>query len=303
MGAPRTPGPAPPPTLHRLRSNGLSFLLQAGEAGHRVTGLQFSGNRSRNMDLMLYGAVPFNIPDGSIAARRARKTGAHTELTLDQLVMLHIANDAEEAIQFMLGPRHQVRNTSASPSYRNPEITSYRCAPNTPVQTLSFDFAATDGDCSESETSVEDEQDLRSGARSESGRKRRRLVSFSCSAPHTRRVPHKKLNDERCDRKILSCKKLSPAPSSGPDLTDCTTLPRLNFFAEVQKAAGDGAEEATEHTWRSLGKSLRAIADRSSEAVQGNRRRAKEISLEDLPNGVWSAVITYVFWKFIKGLK
>ena len=56
--------------------------------------------------------------------------------------MVHIADDAEEAIQFMLGPRHRARNTSTSPSYRNPEIKSYRCPPNTPGQTLSFDFVA-----------------------------------------------------------------------------------------------------------------------------------------------------------------
>ena len=54
---------------------------------------------------------------------------------------------------------------------------------------------------------------------------------------------------------------------------------------------------------RSLGKSLRAIADRFSEVVQGREGQAKEISLDALskvvPNIVWSGIITYVFEKFI----
>ena len=252
------------------------------------------------IDLMLYGAVPFNFTDDSIAARRGRKTEVQPELSLDQVLMLEVANEAADAIQFMLGPRHRARHTSTSPSYRNPEIKSYRCPPNTPVHKLSFDFTATDADCSDSETSAEEGQDSRPGISNQSNRKRRRLVSFSSSAPDTRRVPHKKPTDNNSGRKIFSRKKKWSALGSGPDLTDGAILPSLNFFAEIQKAAGDCAEEAMEQRWRKLGKSLRAIADRFSGVGLRKRRQAKEISLDALPNSLWSVIVSYVFWKLIK---
>ena len=106
------------------------------------------------MELMLYGAVPFNLPEDSLAGRRSRKSGAMPETTsLDRLVMLQVANEAAEAIQFILGPNHRP-TPAASPAYRTPELKSYRCPPNTPNHhnMTSFDFAATDADCSDLST-------------------------------------------------------------------------------------------------------------------------------------------------------
>jgi hypothetical protein len=257
------------------------------------------------MDLMLYGAVPFAFPDDTIAGRRARRTGGRADLSLEQVTRL-VASEAAEAIQFMLGPRHRERSNSASsPTYPNPELKSYRCPPNSPTDKFNFDFAATDADAEESESATDDEVDgQKADSRNEDSRKRRRVVSFSGSAPAARRVPHKKPTDDRAGRKILSRKK-PDRPAS--DQTDSrTVLPRLNFFAEVQKAAGNVTEdEVSEQKWRDLGKSLRAIADRFGGLAPApmGRRRQKELTVDSLPNGLWSAVISYVFWKMVRGLK
>lgn len=264
------------------------------------------------MDLLLYGAVPFNFPEDSIASRRRRKTGAmpqtgaDPQLSLDQTVMLAVATEAAEAIQFMLGPRHRARQTSASPQYRNPELKCYRGPPNTPAHKLSFDFdiSGTDADRSESESSTDDESDSRMEETKKANmtRKRRRMVSFSDSAPNTRRVPHKKQTDEQSSRKIHSRKKKSSSiPSS--DLTDGAVIPRLDFLSAVQKAVSESGDEVTEQKWKNLGKSLRTIADKFGGVSTGKQARAKEITLDSLPNGMWSAVITYVFWKLVKGWK
>ena len=270
------------------------------------------------MDLMLYGAVPFNLPDDSLAARRARKNGANLEqqrLSLDQAVMLHVANEAAEAIQFILGPSHRPRPaTSPSPSYRNPELKSYRCPPNTPSHHsagTSFDFTATDADCSELSTD-DDEVDSKPSSRNQnnsSARKRRRLVSFSDSSASSRRVAHKKVADENSGiRKILARKKHPNNSTNASCLTDDDMVaPRLSFFAEVQKAVGEDVDDVVEQKWRKLGKSLRAIADRfatSNNTTSDHNKMQSPIkmnSFDSLPNGIWSAVLTYVFWKIIKG--
>ena len=285
------------------------------------------------MDLMLYGAVPFNLPDDSLAARRARKNGANLEqqrLSLDQLVMLQVANEAAEAIQFILGPSHRPRpaaTPSPSPSYRNPELKSYHCPPNTPSHHsagTSFDFTATDADCSDLSTD-DDEVDSKPSSRNQnsSSRKRRRLVSFSDSSASSRRVAHKKVADENSGRKIFAHKKVADENSSrkilarkkhpnnstnASRLTDDDRMaPRLSFFAEVQKAVGEDVDDVVEQKWRKLGKSLRAIADRfatSNNTTSDHNKMQSPIkmnSFDSLPNGIWSAVLTYVFWKIIKG--
>ena len=268
------------------------------------------------MDLMLYGAVPFNLPDDSLAARRARKNGANLEqqrLSLDQLVMLQVANEAAEAIQFILGPSHRPRPAaSPSPSYRNPELKSYRCPPNTPSHHsagTSFDFTATDADCSDLSTD-DDEVDSKPSSRNQnsSSRKRRRLVSFSDSSASSRRVAHKKVTDENSGRKILARKKHPNNSTNASCLTDDDRMaPRLSFFAEVQKAVGEDVDDVVEQKWRKLGKSLRAIADRfatSNNTTSDHNKMQSPIkmkSFDSLPNGIWSAVLTYVFWKIIKG--
>ena len=268
------------------------------------------------MDLMLYGAVPFNLPDDSLAARRARKNGANLEqqrLSLDQLVMLQVANEAAEAIQFILGPSHRPRPAaSPSPSYRNPELKSYRCPPNTPSHHsagTSFDFTATDADCSDLSTD-DDEVDSKPSSRNQnsSSRKRRRLVSFSDSSASSRRVAHKKVADENSSRKILARKKHPNNSTNASRLTDDDRMaPRLSFFAEVQKAVGEDVDDVVEQKWRKLGKSLRAIADRfatSNNTTSDHNKMQSPIKMNSfgsLPNGIWSAVLTYVFWKIIKG--
>ena len=268
------------------------------------------------MDLMLYGAVPFNLPHNSLAGRRARKNGANLEqqrLSLDQVVMLQVANEAAEAIQFILGPSHRPRPaTSPSPSYRNPELKSYRCPPNTPSHHsagTSFDFTATDADCSDLSTD-DDEVDFKPSSRNQnsSSRKRRRLVSFSDSSASSRRVAHKKVADENSSRKILARKKHPNNSTNASRLTDDDKVaPRLSFFAEVQKAVGEDVDDVVEQKWRKLGKSLRAIADRfatSNNTTSDHNKMQSPIkvnSFDSLPNGIWSAVLTFVFWKIIKG--
>ena len=262
------------------------------------------------MELMLYGAVPFNLPEDSLAARRARKSSRAMpeSMSLDRLVMLQVANEAAEAIQFILGPNHRPRPV-ASPAYRNPELKSYRCPPNTPNHKMtSFDFAATDADCSDLSTDEDDE--FEGNRRNEdSSRKRRRLVSFSDSSASSRRVAHKKATDEKSGRKILARKKQEnnlPAQTTSLMTDDDTVAPRLNFFAEVQRAVGEDIDEVAEQNWRKLGKSLRAIADRFGTSNNPTSRRKKQTptsfkSIDSLPNGIWSAVISFVFWKIIKG--
>ena len=272
------------------------------------------------MDLMLYGAVPFNLPHNSLAGRRTRKNGANLEqqrLSPDQLVMLQVANEAAEAIQFILGPSHRpirpAASPSPSPSYRNPELKSYRCPPNTPSHHsagTSFDFTATDADCSDLSTD-DDEVDSKPSSRnqnSSSTRKRRRLVSFSDSSASSRRVAHKKVADENSSRKILARKKHPNNSTNASRLTDDDRMaPRLSFFAEVQKAVGEDVDDVVEQKWRKLGKSLRAIADRfatsNNTTSDHNKMQSptKMNSFDSLPNGIWSAVLTYVFWKIIKG--
>ena len=262
------------------------------------------------MELMLYGAVPFNLPEDSLAARRGRKSsGAMPEtMSLDRLVMLQVANEAAEAIQFILGPNHRAR-PAASPAYRNPELKSCRCPPNTPNHKMTtFDFAATDADCSDLST---DEDNALEGSRrkEDSSRKRRRLVSFSDSSASSRRVAHKKVTDEKSGRKILARKKQpnnSTPPATSLMTDDDTVVPRLNFFAEVQRAVGEDMDEVAEQNWRKLGKSLRAIADRFGTTNNQTARHKKQSptsfnSIDSLPNGIWSAVISFVFWKIIKG--
>lgn len=259
------------------------------------------------MELMLYGAVPFNLPDDSLAARRARKSGSvpETMMSLDRLVMFQVANEAAEAIQFILGPNHRAR-PEASPAYRNPELKSYRCPPNTPNHKMaSFDFAATDADCSDLSTDDDDEFEGRR-RNEESSRKRRRLVSFSDSSASSRRVAHKKATDEKSGRKILARKKKENNSAQTLMTDDDIVAPRLNFFAEVQRAAGEDIDEAAEQNWRKLGKSLRAIADRFGTSNNQTSAHKKQDptnfkSIDSLPNGIWSAVISYVFWKIIKG--
>ena len=270
------------------------------------------------MELMLYGAVPFNLPDDSLAARRSRKSGAMSETTsLDRLVMLQVATEAAEAIQFILGPNHRAR-PAASPAYRNPELKSYRCPPNTPTdqhKTTSFDFAATDADCSDLSTDDDEEEKFEGSSlrKEESSRKRRRLLSFSDSSASSRRVAHKRATDEKSGRKMLARKKQenisTPPPSAqtASQMTDDeTVVPRLNFFAEVQRAVGEDIDEAAAQSWRKLGKSLRVIADRFGTTNNPTSSRKKQSptsfkSIDSLPNGIWSAVISYVFWKIIKG--
>ena len=262
------------------------------------------------MELMLYGAMPFNLPEDSLAGRRARKSVTTPErMSLDRLVMLQVANEAAEAIQFILGPNHRPR-PAASPSYRNPELKSYRCPPNTPNQLTSFDFAATDADCSDLSTDDAAELD-QSTRKQDSSRKRRRLVSFSDSSASCRRVAHKKPTDEKSGRKIISRKKqqnnsTTSTPTTSLMTDDDTVAPRLNFFAEVQRAVGEDMDEVVEQNWKKLGKSLRAIADRfgtTSNATFPHKKqsRANLKSIDALPNGIWSAVISFVFWKIIKG--
>ena len=87
---------------------------------------------------------------------------------------------------------------------------------------------------------------------------------------------------------------------------DDTVVPRLNFFAEVQRVVGEDIDEAAAQSWRKLGKSLRAIADRfgttnKPTSPQKKQSPASFKSIDSLPNGIWSAVLSYVFWKIIKG--
>ena len=260
------------------------------------------------MELMLYGAVPFNLPEDSLAARRARKSRAIPETTmtsLDRLLLVQVANEAAEAIQFILGPNHRAR-PEASPAYRNPELKSYRCPPNTPNHKMaSFDFAATDADCSDLSTDDEDKFEKKK-RNEESSRKRRRLVSFSDSSASSRRVAHKKPTDEKSGRKILARKKKENNSAQTLMTDDDTIAPRLNFFAEVQRAAGEDIDKAADQNWQKLGKSLRAIADRFGSSNNPTSPHKKKNptsfkSIDSLPNGIWSAVISYVFWKIIKG--
>jgi len=271
------------------------------------------------MDLLLYGAVPFNLPEDSIVARRRRKTGigpqnqaGDPQLSLDQTMMLAVATEAAEAIQFILGPRHRSRHTSASPQYRNPELKSYRCPPNTPARKISafdFDISGIEADRSESESSTDDDNKSRMEETKKSSvtRKRRRLVSFSEAAPTSRRVPHKKPAEKKSVRKINSRQKNSSSnPSS--DLTDGATISKLSFFSAVQKVVNESDEEIPEKKWKNLGKSLRAIADRFGGDSHGKQtQRCKNITMDTpwdaLPNGMWSAVLTYVFWKLVRGWK
>merc|ERR1712113_45741 len=141
-----------------------------------------------------------------------------------------------------------------------------------------------------------------------SSRKRRRLVSFSDSSASSRRVAHKKVADENSGRKILARKKHPNNSTNTSRLTDGDIVaPRLSFFAEVQKAVSEDVDDVVEQKWRKLGKSLRAIADRfatSNNTTSDHNKMQSPIkmkSFDSLPNGIWSAVLTYVFWKIIKG--
>jgi len=254
------------------------------------------------MDLMLYGAIPFNYPEGSLADRRRRKNGR-----VDEMVMMQVATEAADAIQFVLGPRHRSSSfSSPSPSYRIPDMNT-KCPPNTPINKFTFDFeqTANDADCSESDTTTDDEGFLKAICKNENmTRKRRRLCSFSNSSPVTRRVPNKKKIDETEARKILlttskkDCMKQKPPPFQ-KDVADSSIVSRLSFYSEVQEAIDNNNEKLPEEKWKKLGKSLRAIADKF-----GNKQgTSKEMPTDLLPNGVWSAVISYVFWKFIRGWK
>ena len=259
------------------------------------------------MDLMLYGAVPFNYPEGSLAERRRRKQG--TTMGVDEMVMLQVASEAAEAIQFVLGPRHRSNSfSSPSPSYRIPEM-KMKCPPNTPTSKFTFDFDQTenDADCSGNDSSSDEETYSKSNCKNENmTRKRRRLCSFSNSAPVTRRVPNKKKIDETTARKILSTSSkkdhAKQKPTLSPkDVTDGSIVSRLSFYSEVQKAVNNQTE-LPEDKWKNLGRSLRTIADKFGNR-QTSTSASKDISPATLPNGVWSAVFSYVFWKFIRGFK
>jgi len=253
------------------------------------------------MDLLLYGAIPFNYPKDSLADRRRRKNGR-----VDEEVMMQVATEAADAIQFVLGPRHRSSSFSApSPSYRIPDIKT-KCPPNTPIDNFAFDFEqiANDADCSESETTTDDEGLSKSVCKNENTtRKRRRLCSFSNSTPVSRRVPNKKKYDEpraRKDSSTSSSKDCKKQPSLlDNDLTDGSFVSRLSFYSGVQEVVDKNNEKIPIEKWKRLGKSLRNIADKFGK-TQGT---SKEISPDVLPNGVWSAVISYVLWKLIRGWK
>ena len=321
------------------------------------------------MDLLLYGAVPLKFPEeSSLAARRRMKTGTVADVTLEQAVVLEgsrvvaelsseqalvleVAREAADLAQFLFGPQHRASTSNpVSPSYRNSEVMTCHCPSHSPVQQLTVDLSATDANC---ESSTEEELEMGSGrsgnsgrsgtsGRSEVGRKRRRLVSFSGSAPSTRRVANKKLLDELEARMIFNSRKEAnirqeeqearktcsirkqevetrkklriSKPAPGTDLTNGSLLSRLHFMAQVQATMGDGEparkgeqeqeQEQEEKEWRKLGKSLRAIADRlGGESLRSFGQGSKEISMEALPSRVWSTLNSYVFWKLIEGFK
>ena len=231
--------------------------------------------------LLLCAAVPFNLPPDSLGARRLRRKDVPvTEDTGQQLVMAAVAAEAAEAVQFVLGPRHRHPGPGLlppSPTYTLAKLGGARCPPNTPLASASFTFdLGAEADCEEDEEKKIPEK---------KNRKRRRLCSFSTSSPATRRVPHKKPVAE-------------PSKSGLPTpLRDSGIIPKMQFYKEVQEAAADTEDGVKEEKWRNLGASLRNIADMFGE------RRDKELSLgigdsDILPDGVWAAVLKYVFWKF-----
>ena len=235
--------------------------------------------------LILFGAVPFKDCEGSIAQRR-RKKNAITE-PIDELLMLQVASEAAEAIQFVLGPRHR------SQSFSSTNRSSVQCPPNTPINKFSFDF---ENDADNEDSS--DEASKRKEASQEKTLKRKRLCSFSGAAPNIRRVPNKKSSPAPKDTLAKTQTKNLPQKMTN-DVTDGSIVSRLSFYSEVQKAVGSNKEILPEEQWRNLGGQLRKIADRFA----GKSGTSKAVSTEVLPNKVWSAILSFVFWKLIRGWK
>ena len=140
-----------------------------------------------------------------------------------------------------------------------------------------------------------DESDLEEGAGGER-RKRGRVSSFSGSAPHLRRVPHKKKRpevvvvaaDEDTDNDVKD-KEVSPAPPAD---------------------AVDGSDSLAEATvaapWRRLGVEMRTIAAKfatgpttTALAVKKPRRRSSKMTA---CNNVMSLAVNLVVYGFMKRL-
>ena len=199
---------------------------------------------------------------------------------LQPLLQRLLAAEAAQAVEFVLGPRYRPDPPAVS-------LALPRCPPNSPTTATSFTFEqGWEADCSSQE---EEEETGR-------GRKRRRLCSFSSTAPAARRVPHKKQVDERTARMILSGSRRN----AGSDLLDGAATSRLQFYSTVQRAAGEPGTAVAQESWACLGRNLRQIADKFG----GKRGSAEKAASERiLSNGVWSAVLTYFFWKLVRGFQ
>ena len=239
------------------------------------------------LTLLTCGAVPFNLPVNSnnIAKRRQRKNGAGVypeQLQYNPEEMVRLAT--VDAVQFVIGPNY--RPGVSSPTYRIPQK-MIKCPPNTPNNAMSFEFdLGTEADCSASE---EESENLSK----KKNRKRRRLCSFSNSTPSSRRVPNKKKADTQ-DHQTQT--------EMSQDLPDhLDIVPRLTFYQDVQKAADpESITLEDQERWRKLGSSLRNIADKFEQ--QNGVTISKDVT-DIVPNGVWTAVLKYIFWKIIKGMK
>ena len=192
--------------------------------------------------------------------------------------------------------------------------------------------AVSDNDADESSCDENGEQEVTNNRPSTCNRKRRRLTSFSGTKSELRRVPHKKIaTTETVDTDTTEATHLDTADTNHDtvdtaytvgtdhDTVDAATATlaapstshrslnkHLSLLSNIQKKS----ELTPEEKWIQLGKELRNIADkhegRQRRCTNGGGKRETDLTeievLRDsiqstMPKGVWSAVISFVFWK------
>ena len=190
--------------------------------------------------------------------------------------------------------------------------------------------AVSDNDADESSCDENGEQEVTNNRPATSTRKRRRLTSFSGTKSELRRVPHKKIaTTETVDTDTTEATHLDTADTNHDtvdtaytvgtdhDTVDAATATlaapstshrslnkHLSLLSNIQKKS----ELTPEEKWIQLGKELRNIADKFERGQQLNKGVSKYKDMAEIevlrdniqsimPKGVWSAIISFVFWK------
>lgn len=150
---------------------------------------------------------------------------------------------------------------------------------------------------SSSDSSTDDDGFSKSMSKNENmTRKRRRLCSFTNSAPFTRRVPNKK----KCDKKrFIPTSPEQDSLASQEEVDNVSTDARLKFSSVAQEEFGKNEKEIPVEKWKNLGRSLRAIADKFA----NKEGKSKKMSADVNGYCVWTAVIGYAYWKLMQRWK